>query len=336
MAQTTMGQRISLLRKRKGLTQDKLAELVGVTPQAVSKWENDSSCPDINIIPKLADIFGVSTDVLLGTAQMPDEDSDGVFEGEVMSPGADKKGNAGRHMHISLAGLAFPIFIVLLGVGLIYKELADVDVGFFKILLADTVLSFGIGFCLERISAFSIGLTGVGVYLMLTCLEIIPKLSIHWSILLAVLLVLWGISMIIERFRPHKRRYSRYKSINVGDKGKSTFSCEDGYLKSDVNFSEQTQSADCETFRGGDIDVKFGEATIYLNDCAHIAPDAVLNVNTSFGSCNIFVSRRVRVEDKRSCAFGDMSIEGVPDADASDVLVINAKVSFGSIDIVYV
>ena len=47
------------------LTQDQLAESLGVTAQAVSKWENDVSCPDISILPQLADILHTTTDYLL-------------------------------------------------------------------------------------------------------------------------------------------------------------------------------------------------------------------------------------------------------------------------------
>lgn len=50
----TLGKRIVFHRKRLGLTQDALAERMGVTAQAVSKWENDQSCPDIGALPKLA------------------------------------------------------------------------------------------------------------------------------------------------------------------------------------------------------------------------------------------------------------------------------------------
>ena len=61
----TLGKRIIANRKRIGLTQDKLAEQLGVTAQAVSKWENEQSCPDITTLPKLAEIFGMSVDELL-------------------------------------------------------------------------------------------------------------------------------------------------------------------------------------------------------------------------------------------------------------------------------
>jgi len=61
----TLGVRISENRKRKGITQDQLAEHMGVSSQAVSKWENDLSCPDITLLPQLADYFNISIDELL-------------------------------------------------------------------------------------------------------------------------------------------------------------------------------------------------------------------------------------------------------------------------------
>lgn len=62
---STLGTRIAEYRKAKGITQDQLAEHMGVSSQAVSKWENDISCPDISLLPKLADYLGTSIDVLL-------------------------------------------------------------------------------------------------------------------------------------------------------------------------------------------------------------------------------------------------------------------------------
>lgn len=61
----TIGRRISLLRKDKEITQEVLSERLGVSPQAVSKWENDISAPDISLLAKLAEILGVSVDELL-------------------------------------------------------------------------------------------------------------------------------------------------------------------------------------------------------------------------------------------------------------------------------
>ena len=61
----TIGKRIAHLRKEKGLTQEELAQHMGISPQAVSKWENDQTCPDISALPKLARLFGVTVDELL-------------------------------------------------------------------------------------------------------------------------------------------------------------------------------------------------------------------------------------------------------------------------------
>ena len=67
----TLGKRIAQYRKEKGLTQENLAEALGVSSQAVSKWENDQTCPDILLLPDLSKLLGVSVDVLLSGQQAP-------------------------------------------------------------------------------------------------------------------------------------------------------------------------------------------------------------------------------------------------------------------------
>lgn len=62
----TFGQRFSRLRKNLGFKQEDIAEKVNISAQAVSKWENDLSAPDISTLPILADILNVSLDELLG------------------------------------------------------------------------------------------------------------------------------------------------------------------------------------------------------------------------------------------------------------------------------
>ena len=61
-----MGARIARYRKELGLTQEALAHRLGVTNQAVSKWEGDVCCPDIQLLPALADALGLSLDALFG------------------------------------------------------------------------------------------------------------------------------------------------------------------------------------------------------------------------------------------------------------------------------
>ena len=63
----TIGTNIRRLRQNKGITQEQLGDAVGVSGQAVSKWENESTLPDILSLPKLADYFGISIDDLMST-----------------------------------------------------------------------------------------------------------------------------------------------------------------------------------------------------------------------------------------------------------------------------
>ena len=62
----SIGKNIYLLRKERNLTQGQLAEKLGVSVQAVSKWENDQCAPDVSMFPILANLFGVSIDRLFG------------------------------------------------------------------------------------------------------------------------------------------------------------------------------------------------------------------------------------------------------------------------------
>ena len=61
----TFGEKLNYLRKSAGLTQDDVARHLGISPQAVSKWENDLSCPDIMLLPEIAKLYGKTVDALL-------------------------------------------------------------------------------------------------------------------------------------------------------------------------------------------------------------------------------------------------------------------------------
>ena len=63
--ENSMGKRIAALRREKGYKQDDIAKKLNISPQAVSKWENDQSYPDISVLPALAEYLGVSVDELL-------------------------------------------------------------------------------------------------------------------------------------------------------------------------------------------------------------------------------------------------------------------------------
>ena len=70
MEKQSLGEMIASLRKQHNMTQAQLAELMNVTDKAVSKWERNLSCPDIESLPCLAEIFEVSVDQLMQVKQI--------------------------------------------------------------------------------------------------------------------------------------------------------------------------------------------------------------------------------------------------------------------------
>ena len=96
MKKETFGNMVAVLRKEKGMTQLELAEKMGVTDKAVSKWERDLSFPDVSSIPKLAEILEVSVDELMQvkadskedtTKKKIDEIIDVAFKGVALAMG---------------------------------------------------------------------------------------------------------------------------------------------------------------------------------------------------------------------------------------------------------
>ena len=94
----TFGQRFQRLRKNAGLTQEDVANKLNITAQAVSKWENDISAPDISVLTELADILHVTLNELLGksaeTSLVPEGErkniNDMFFRIKVLSKEGDK------------------------------------------------------------------------------------------------------------------------------------------------------------------------------------------------------------------------------------------------------
>lgn len=73
----TIGEKLALLRERKGITQERLSEILGISRQSVSKWENDISFPETDKLIKLSKLFECSIDFLLN------EDSQGNEENSI-------------------------------------------------------------------------------------------------------------------------------------------------------------------------------------------------------------------------------------------------------------
>lgn len=95
----TMGQKIASLRLARGMTQERLARELGVSAQAVSKWENDLNYPDVTLIVPLARLFGVTADELLGDAEPAPEPASAPLA-PVYEPAPPQPGKRGKSLHI--------------------------------------------------------------------------------------------------------------------------------------------------------------------------------------------------------------------------------------------
>ena len=71
MANKSIGEIVSTLRREKGMTQKELEDMLNITDKAVSKWERDIACPDTQTIPKLAEILGISVEELMNAKSAP-------------------------------------------------------------------------------------------------------------------------------------------------------------------------------------------------------------------------------------------------------------------------
>ncbi len=117
----SIGETIANLRKQKGMTQSELAEKMNVTDKAVSKWERDLSCPDINTISKLADVLDVSVEELLKA----------------------KKQDYSNNKIKDLINLILKAVAIAMGIGVVVLNILD------KIEINSSLIMLGIGmFCI--------------------------------------------------------------------------------------------------------------------------------------------------------------------------------------------
>lgn len=315
----TIGKRIAENRRRLGLTQDQLAEKLGVTAQAVSKWENDLSCPDIGTLPVLASIFGISTDELLGK----DSGEKATTETPEKEPGNwEFHYAAGKKTSIFIA-----LWVMLTGGLLLAANLLDLDCGFWDLLWPSGILIFGLAGLSPRFSFFRLGCALFGGYFLLKNLTLpVPEL---WNLSLPLLLVLSGLSLLLDALR--KPRFSMsHDGIHANYEVDGTrFTCA-------LNFGEKHQRVDLPQLSGGNLSLRFGEMSVDLSGCGSIDDGCQLATNCSFGEMTILVPRKYRAVLQINPAFAEAKLEGQPDPDAGATIYITGSVSFGEILVRYI
>lgn len=329
----TLGKRIVQHRKQLGLTQDQLAEKLGVTAQAVSKWENDQSCPDISILPKLASIFGITTDALLGN-----ESPQSVHEAEVVVENEEDQGhnhfefswNAGRK-----SSLAAALLILIVGIQLIISRILSYDISFWNVLWPSALLIFGIFGVLPKFSFVSMGCALFGAYFILNCWQLLP-FTLGGELVFPAILVVFGLSLLVDAFKkPRKPRVS-VKHNGVHRKHKDNYQLDAEGFELDACFGESTKLVSLPLLRYGDISTSFGDYTVDLSAVEAVTDPCTIDASCSFGDLTILVPRRFEVQLSTSTSFGDVNIEGHADPQTDGTVLIDASANFGEISIRYI
>ena len=340
----TIGKRIAENRKRLGLTQDALAEKLGVTAQAVSKWENDQSCPDITMLPKLAEIFGISTDALLG------RESQTVHEAEVV----DQEENEPEGIHVQKGNwefkwdsgkkdaMTFAILVLFVGVLTLLSKLYQWDVSFWGILWPSIIFIYGLFRLLPRFSVFNFGCVLFGGYSLIHNLGF-WKLNIAGELVFPIAVVLFGLGLLIDALRkPNKPKFRISKNgvklcdENGNQKTESRFSTDEDAFECSLSFGEKTHEVLLPRLNYGSISCSFGEMTVDLSGCEEISEDCQIDAKCSFGQLNLLVPQRFRVHADSHTAFAGLSIKGQPDPAPQGIIELDANVSFGEIQVRYI
>ncbi len=334
----TLGKRIAQHRKRLELTQDALAEQLGITAQAVSKWENDLSCPDIAMLPRLAEIFGITTDELLGR-----ETSEQVHEGEVV----DNDREDGRGVHFQnnnwefhwdsgrRSAVGFACWVLALGCLLLADNFLEWDVGFWGLAWPSFLLMMGL-FGGHRFSFTRLGFVLLGGYFLVDNIGFMP-MELGGKIIWPGLVILFGISLLADALRkPKKPKFSVARKGGNSSKTKCDCSNSTDRFSCDLSFGENIHKVDVPCLAGGEANCAFGELTIDLCDCKEVAPGCSIEANCSFGELQLLVPRRFSVQTDSSTAFASVNITGQPDASAQGIIYLEANAHFGEITVRYI
>ena len=331
-----MGKRIMTLRKNRGLTQEQLAEKVGVSSQAVSKWENDVSCPDISLLATLSDVLGVTTDELLGAK--PIEPHVVVVDAKDRGKGSE---GAGKGFTVSYdggnkkEGVWFAVIVILVGLAFLLSRTNVLPIGagvsFWGVVWPAVLIGVGVSWFVKDFSPLGLGVGLLGLYYLLFNLGATTHV-LSWGIIWPVLVILFGVTILLDKFLPN--RHSGWGK-RLSDRATSEYKDEAGFIDYDGSFSEETRKVTAEQFAGADIDVSFGKYTFDMTEITSVRPGANIEVDVSFGALEIWLPRTVQTRTSSDKAFGSIETKGSPDSDAPYTVDLRGDVSFGSLTIRY-
>ena len=331
----TLGKRIMQYRKSLGLTQEQLAEKLGVTAQAVSKWENDQSCPDISMIPKLAGIFKITTDTLLGN-----EPSETVHQGEVVEENIqDQDGihiqNGTWEFHYDnskKSALGFALLVLAVGSQLLMGKILLKDLSFWEILWPTALFVWGVFGCLSSFSFFHIGCLLVGGYFMLDNWKLLP-FTMSSDLVFPAIVILFGVSLLVAALK--KPNNPRFRFLHK-DRKSADYQVNGDRFVFEASFGDTDQLVSMPRLAYGKISTSFGDYDIDLREVEELTDDCHLDISCSFGELTLYVPRRYAVKPVTSTSFAEFSVEGHPDSTPAGIINVKANVSFGEITIEYI
>lgn len=334
----TLGKRIAMLRKNQGWTQEQLGEKVGVSAQAVSKWENDLACPDISVLPLLADLFGITTDELLGIK--PIDPHVVILDKEPEQKEKDDKGfnmkwEASPWSRISLCIMAILICVVLIlrsTTPLFNRE----GVNVWNYIWPIAVFSLGLMRVKNNV-VFGITAMVVGVYELIWFGWGVP-FEIKWYVILLVLAVSYLIRNLLEAcgVRFPNKKWDGVVTVNGKNPSRIVeYSDEGYYLKAELSFGSNQITYPYDTLKGMELETNFGDHRVDLRNVKEFQNDPVLDVEVNFGNVIICLPENVRLHKNSDTAFAAMRIKGEPAPNADQVAYLRGEVNFGNLEIQY-
>lgn len=337
----TLGKRIAAERKRLCLTQDQLAERLGVTAQAVSKWENDQSCPDITMLPKLAEIFGTTTDALLGMEPKPE-----VHKGEVVARSEiEENENNGFHFQNGdfefkydtgrRGSLATAVLVLLVGGLLLLGRILQWDISFWGILWPSALLVYGFSGLLGKFTFLRLGCVLFGGYFLLDTLNVLP-FALDGSIVWPVILILFGLSLLVDALRKPKKPLVSFQVNHKGGKEAHYQKVEGETFEYSASFCEDQQRVDMSRLSYGSAAVSFGEMEVDLSGVEEVSEDCTVKLACSFGELRLLVPRRYRVQSTGGKFLASVDVSGQPDPNPVGTINVETGVAFGEIGICYI
>lgn len=330
MEHKSLGERIKYHRKRLGLTQEQLAERMGVSAQAVSKWENNLSCPDISVLPELADVFGISLDELMGRSSQ-------VCEAEPVEA-EEEKSDYSWHWEAPMRkrhSIIFAIFVLLYGGLLLLNNVMSYDVSWWTLLWTLGLCFIGVSGLCHGFSFFCLIMTAAGGFFLLDSYELFA-FDLGWGVLIPAVLIIWGISLLLDLVLGKKKKK---KTVYVNRKGKAKreYSCTNGWLACEMSFGDYRTAVATPMLRGGSIECNFGNYTVDFSGCEALAENCKVEVENNFGSLTLLVPDHFRVELGSNETFaGDVEIKGSPAPETQGILTVNGESNFGSLEIKYI